>query len=146
MLSGISESINRPSEIWVILREGTQVIGIKYCIPTVGYKNPVFCFFVLLWFIFYNSILSYRFHLQVYQPLLVTPIAPADWRLTDWSREVSKPRDWGLDFSNRSEIWQAPRQKCSRDACHISELYDYHNIQSRGSETSWDLTMTRLFA
>ena len=40
-------------------------------------------------------------------------------------REISKPRDSGLDFSNRSEIWQAPRQQRCRDACQISERYDH---------------------
>ena len=29
------------------------------------------------------------------------------------SREVSKARDSGLDFSNHFEIWQAPRQQPS---------------------------------
>ena len=36
----------------------------------------------------------------------------ADGRLTVTSREASKQRDSGLDFSNRFEIWQAPRQLC----------------------------------
>ena len=31
-----------------------------------------------------------------------------DGRLTERSREVSKPRDSGFYFFNRSEIWQAP--------------------------------------
>ena len=34
----------------------------------------------------------------------------ADGRLIAKSREASKPRDSGLDFSNRSEIWQASRR------------------------------------
>ena len=62
-------------------------------------------------------------------------IHEADGRLTARSQEVSKPRDSGLDFSDRSEIWQAPRQERCRYACHISERYD-HDIQSRGFETS----------
>ena len=62
-------------------------------------------------------------------------IHKADGRLTARSREVSKPRDSCLDFSNRSEIWQAPRQQCCRDACQISERCDHYNIQSRGFET-----------
>ena len=62
------------------------------------------------------------------------------------SREVSKPRDSGLDFSNRSQIWQAPRQQRCRDACQISERYDHYNIQSRGFETSRDLAVRRLTA
>ena len=67
-------------------------------------------------------------------------------RLTARSREVSKPRDSGLNFSNRSEIWQVPRQHCCRGACQISELYDHCNIQSRGFETSRDLVVRRLTA
>ena len=51
-------------------------------------------------------------------------------RLTARSREVSKPQDSGLDFSNRSKIWQAPQQQRCWDACHIS---DHYNIQSRAS-------------
>ena len=41
----------------------------------------------------------------------------ADGRLTARSREVSKPRDSGLNIFHRSEIWQAPRQHRCRDAC-----------------------------
>ena len=33
------------------------------------------------------------------------------------SREVSKPRDSGLNISHRSEIWQALRQHRCQDAC-----------------------------
>ena len=32
-----------------------------------------------------------------------------DERLTGRSREISKSRDSGLNFSSRSEIWQEPR-------------------------------------
>ena len=59
-------------------------------------------------------------------------------RLTARSREVSKPRDSCLDFSNRSEIWKPSRQ--------ISERYDHYNTQSRGFETSRDLAVRRLTA
>ena len=52
----------------------------------------------------------------------------ADGRLTARSREVSNPRDSGLSFSNRSEIWQAPQQQC--------------NIQYLGFRTSRDLVVT----
>ena len=58
-------------------------------------------------------------------------IHKADRRLTARCREASKPRDSGLYFSNRSEIWQATqqrseiwqasRQRCCREACQISE-------------------------
>ena len=50
-------------------------------------------------------------------------------------------RDSGSNISNRSEIWQAPRQSCCRDACQMSERYDRYNIQSRGFETSRDLAV-----
>ena len=56
-------------------------------------------------------------------------------------REVSKPRDWGLNFSNRSEIWQAPRQQRYQDACRIWEYYDHYSMHSRGFETSRDLAV-----
>ena len=67
-------------------------------------------------------------------------------RLTARSREVSKPRDSGLNFSNRSEIWQVPRQRYCRGACQISERYDHCNIRSCGFETSRDLAVRRLTA
>ena len=59
------------------------------------------------------------------------------------SREVSKTRDSGLDFSNRFEISQAPRQQRCRDTCQISERYDHYNTQSRGFEPSRDLAVRR---
>ena len=49
----------------------------------------------------------------------------------------------GLDFSNHSTIWQAPRQQRYQDACQISERYVQYNIQSRGFETSRDLGVRR---
>ena len=48
--------------------------------------------------------------------------------------------DSSLDFSNRPEIWQAPRQQRGRYAWQIAEQYDNYNIQ-RGFETSWDLVV-----
>ena len=54
------------------------------------------------------------------------------------SREVSKPRDSGLDFFNSSETWQTPRLCCCRDAHQMSVRYDPYNFQSRGLETSRD--------
>ena len=66
-------------------------------------------------------------------------------RLFVRSREVSKPRDLYLKLSDRSEIWQALRQHCCRCACQISKRYDNLKYQSRGYETSWDLTKRRLF-
>ena len=57
-------------------------------------------------------------------------------RLSVRSHEVSKTRDSGLDFSNRSEIWQTRREQRCRNACQISERYDNNNIQSPGFEAS----------
>ena len=66
-----------------------------------------------------------------------------DGRLTIKFREVSKSRDSGLNLSNRSEIWQAPRQQGCWDACQISERYDNDNIRSSGLETSRDPAVRR---
>ena len=43
------------------------------------------------------------------------------YRKISWSLEVTQ--DSGLDFSNRSEIWQAHRQRCCRNARSISLLW-----------------------
>ena len=51
-----------------------------------------------------------------------------------------------LDFSNRSEIWQAFRQQHCLDACQILERYDHYNIQTRGFETSRELAVRCLLA
>ena len=66
-------------------------------------------------------------------------------RLFVRSREVSKPRDLYLELSDRSEIWQALRQHCCRCACQISKRYDNLKYQSRGFETSRNLTKRRFF-
>ena len=66
-------------------------------------------------------------------------------RLIVRSREVSKPRDLYLELSDRSEIWQALWQHCCRCACQISKRYDNLKYQSRGFQTSRDLTIRRLF-
>ena len=60
------------------------------------------------------------------------------------SCEVPNPRDSCLDFSNRSEIWQAHRQQYCSDAWQISERYDDYNIQFSGFEASRDLVVRRL--
>ena len=57
-------------------------------------------------------------------------------RLTTRSREVSKPRDAGLGFSNSFDIWQESRQQRYRDACHISERYDHYNTLSCGKTSA----------
>ena len=61
-------------------------------------------------------------------------------RLTVRSRKFWKPRDLYLELSDRSDIWQAPRQQGCRSACQISRRCDNLNYQSRGFETSRDLT------
>ena len=66
-------------------------------------------------------------------------------RLFVRSRQVSKPRDLYLELSDRSEIWHALRQQCCRCACQISKRYDNLKYQSRGFDTSRDLTKRRLF-
>ena len=66
-------------------------------------------------------------------------------RLIVRSREVSKPRDFYLELFDSSEIWQALRQHCFRCACQISKRFDNLKYQSRGFETSRDLTIRRLF-
>ena len=50
-----------------------------------------------------------------------------------------------LELSDRSEIWHALRQYCCRCACQISKRSDNLKYQSRGFETSRDLTIIRLF-
>ena len=64
------------------------------------------------------------------------------YRKSSWTPQSCEIR--GLDLSNHSEIWQAPRQQGCQDACQISERHDYHNIQSRcfvifGSKMSYCL-------
>ena len=62
------------------------------------------------------------------------------------SREVSNPRNdyLYLKLSDRSEIWQAFREHCCWCACQISKLCDNWYYQSRGFETSRNLTIRRL--
>ena len=50
-------------------------------------------------------------------------------------RKISERRNAGLNFSNRSEIWQVLQQHCCRDTCQTSERHDYNNTQYRGFET-----------
>ena len=69
------------------------------------------------------------------------PLQYAIRRLIVRSHEVSKPRDWCLELSDHSGLWQAPRKHCCRGACQMSERCDNSNYQSRGFETSRDLTI-----
>ena len=72
------------------------------------------------------------------------PVSISDRRLIVRSRKVSKPRDLYLKLYDRLEIGQALRQQCCRRACQISERCCNLNYQSRGFETSRDLTIRRL--
>ena len=58
--------------------------------------------------------------------------------------KTSKPRDWYLEMSDCSEIWQAHRQHCCRCACQISKPCDNSNCQSCSFETSQHRTMRYL--
>ena len=64
----------------------------------------------------------------------VAPQDPAD---------LSKPRDSELDFSNRSDIWQAPRQQRCQCTCQIAERFNHYNTQPCDFETSRDLAVRR---
>ena len=67
-----------------------------------------------------------------------------DGCLTARSHEVSKPRDSGSGFSNRSKIWQAPRLPRCRGAYQISEQYNHRNNPSHDFETLRILSVNRL--
>ena len=69
--------------------------------------------------------------------------ARTSYRKISWTFEAMR---FGFILPNRSEMWQAPRQQCCRDACQISQRYDHYNIQSRGFETSRDLVVRRVTA
>ena len=78
----------------------------------------------------------------------VGPWAPSQYpkrRLIVRSHEVLKPQDLYLELSDHSEIWQPLRQHCCRSACQISKRFDNLKYQSRGFETSRDLTIRCLF-
>ena len=65
---------------------------------------------------------------------VITPVTTAIFtKRTDvLPQDLVKPWDSDLDFFNRSESWQAPRQQqCRRDACQTLERYDHHNTLSR---------------
>ena len=55
-------------------------------------------------------------------------------------------RDWMLQWSYRSEIWQAPRQQRCRGTCQISERLEKSKPESRGFETSRGLAVRHLTA
>ena len=58
------------------------------------------------------------------------------WGPITRSRDMWKPLDMALELFNRSEIWQASRQRSCRDACQIKERYWHFQTQSQGLEPS----------
>ena len=62
------------------------------------------------------------------------------WAIRAPFREVSLY----LELSDRSEIWQAPRQYCRRNAGQISKRWNDLNYQSRSFKSSRDPTIKRL--
>ena len=56
--------------------------------------------------------------------------------------EASRPRDWMLRSSYRSDDWQASQQRGYRGACQTSERLVMPKPESRAIETSRDLTVT----
>ena len=69
----------------------------------------------------------------------------ANGRLTARSHEDFKPRDLGLYYSNRSVIWQAPRQQRFWDACQIAlQLLKYPIVRLRDSARFGGKTSYRL--
>ena len=113
--------------------------------------------FSCFWPLFYLCLISFQFHNSYHldnshdmvvlisfhsQPSLTwASIHSADRYFTTRSGEVSEQRHLGLDFSNHSEIWQAPGQQCYQDTFQSSELYNLYNIQSHGLKTSRDLSV-----
>ena len=93
-----------------------------------------------------NTIANYSFitYLIFFSGDFRAPSQYPKRRLSVRSRKVSKPRDLYLKLSDRSEIWQALRQHCCRCACQIAKRCGNLNYQSRGFETSRDLTIRRL--
>ena len=79
----------------------------------------------------------------------ICPVGAEFWTLFQYSirrliirsLKSSKPQDLYLELSDRSKIWQAPRQHCS---WQISKQCDDLNHQSHGFETSPDLKIRHL--
>ena len=51
--------------------------------------------------------------------------------------EISQSRDWMLKLSYRYEIWQAPKHRCCRDSCQISERWSESKLMS----SPWSKTL-----
>ena len=65
------------------------------------------------------------------------------YRQISWSLEATRLM---LQWSYRSEIWQALQQQRCRGTCQISERLEKFKSESRGFETSRDLAVRRLTA
>ena len=81
--------------------------------------------------------------LCIHHALSWASIHKADGRLIAWSRQVSKPRYWMLQWSYRSEDLQASRQRCCKGACQIAERLERSKQESRCFEASRDLVVRR---
>ena len=88
-------------------------------------------------------------HLLRHRPVCDAARTPCDG-LRASIHQVNRKISWSLeavgfclDFFDRSAIWQAPRQERYKEVWQISKRYDHSNIQSRGFETSRDLTVRR---
>ena len=62
-------------------------------------------------------------------------IHSGDGGLAARSCGVSKPWDSNSDFSNRSQIWQAPWKQRCLDVCHIAEWHTNYDICL--AESAW---------
>ena len=65
--------------------------------------------------------------------------SPSQYRVR--SRKISNPRDFSLECSYRSEIWQVARQQYCRATYQISERLKYLKHLSRAFDTLRDITI-----
>ena len=79
---------------------------------------------------------------QSHQQVLYSLSGKTSYRQISWSLEAAR---LGV-ISHHPEIWQAPRQRCCRGACQISERLEKSKHESRDLETSRDLAVRRLTA
>ena len=72
------------------------------------------------------------------------PVSISDRTSYRRSCKFSKPRDLYLELSDRSDIWQAPRQHRCRGAFQISKRYQHFKTRSSTFDTLRYLTIRRL--
>ena len=139
--------------IYSLLGQKIPIMHWKYTIEVSGAKankvsasvrninNWLETFFFFEFIIIANTIFSKR---DIWY-LSRGPFQYARRHLIVRLREISKllASYLSLKLCDRSDIWQAPGQFCRR-ACQISKRCDNLNYQSRGFETSQDLTIRRL--